>query len=173
MAKFCNQCGRPLAEGEICQCRRQEGEAAGEKKNTAQESAALCEQEVFVKQYHICNIRSGICRLEQEGRIQVTSKRIIFHLDGHSRNKRTMSHTEFAIDEVTGISVSCGVRFSVQIMTKYASYELTHMGNRPGVLSAIKVLPGKDADIAAGELGAMILDIQELGDSGAEKWKAD
>jgi hypothetical protein len=84
-----------------------------------------------------------------------------------------MSHTEFAIDEVTGISVSCGVRFSVQIMTKYASYELTHMGNRPGVLSAIKVLPGKDADIAAGELGAMILDIQELGDSGAEKWKAD
>ena len=173
MAKFCNQCGRPLAEGEVCQCRRQEGEADGEKKKIAQEAAALCAQEVFVKQYHICNIRSGICRLEQEGWIQVTSKRIIFHLNGHSRNKKTVSYTEFVIDEVTGISVSYGVRFSMRIMTKYASYELAHIGNMPGVLSVIKVLPGPDADIAARELGAMILDIQELGSSGAEKWKAD
>ncbi|CUX51530.1 MULTISPECIES: hypothetical protein [Clostridia] len=226
MAKFCNQCGRPLAEGEICQCRQQMEKAAGEKGTP--NLAALCEKEVPIKQYHICNARSRICRLWQEGRIQITNKRIIFHLSGCCWNKKAISHTEFAIDEVEGISVSNGVSFrtwdfllgfiigaivliiscaagnpfrtrtgifatlivllvyivllllyamkpsfSIRIMTKHTSDELTHIGNGRIASSAIEFLPGGDTDVAARELGAVILDVQKLGDSVVEKWKAD
>lgn len=226
MAKFCNQCGRPLAEGEICQCRQQTGKAAGEK--SAPDLAALCEKEIPVKQYHICNARSRICRLRQEGKIQVTNKRIIFHLSGHFWSKKVISHMEFGIDEVTGISVSNRVSFrawdfllglfigaivmiigcmisnpfqtrtgilaavivlliymvllflyamkpsfSILIMTKHVSDELTYIGNRRMAASTIEFLPGEDTDIAVRELGAVILDIQKLGDSVVEKWKVD
>jgi len=34
------------------------------------------------------------------------------------------------------------------------------------------ILPGKDAERALDELGAMINDIQKYGDYGVEKWKA-
>lgn len=72
-----------------------------------------CEQEVPVKQYHICNARSRLRGLWQEGRIQVTNKRVLFRLSGRSWIGKAMDHIEFTIDEVAGVSLSNGVRFSI------------------------------------------------------------
>lgn len=139
MAKFCNQCGRPLAEGEVCQCKMKTTGtvSAGDKiplgkligigdsdyndiqgcfekgKEIVPDLIAPCEQEIPVKQYHICNARSRIRGLWQEGKIQVTNKRILFRLSGRSWIGRAMSHTEFTIDEVAGVSVSNGVRLGL------------------------------------------------------------
>lgn len=74
---------------------------------------APCEQEIPVKQYHICNARSRIRGLWQEGRIQVTNKRVLFRLSGRSWIGKAMDHTEFTIDEVAGVSLSNGVRFGI------------------------------------------------------------
>ena len=64
---------------------------------------APCEQEIPIKQYQLCNARSRLRGLWQEGRIQVTNKRILFRLSGRSWIGRAMSHTEFTIDEVAGV----------------------------------------------------------------------
>lgn len=155
MAKFCTQCGRPLADGEICECQKKTNQhtenqqAKNEKredtvtlstedwipfrkligigesdnndvagcfergKKIVPELIVPCEQEIPVKQYHICNTRSRLRGLWQEGKIQVTNKRILFRLSGRSWIGKAMSHTEFTIDEVAGVSLSNGVRFGL------------------------------------------------------------
>ena len=176
MAKFCTQCGKPLTEGEICNCQRKKEEKINYQQNniskksqqktqqemkpqpkpihTIEENNSIsistedwvpirkligigesngsdvqgcfergkkivpdliapCEQEVSVKQYHICNARSRIRGLWQEGRIQITNKRVLFRLSGRSWIGRAMDHTEFTIDEVAGVSLSNGVRFAI------------------------------------------------------------
>ena len=189
MAKFCTQCGRPLADGEICMCQmaknqqtnQQDGYYAGGQagqqnqyhaggqtgqqnqyyaggqqpgrgtnqgnqsytistedwiplrkligigeadhndvegcfergKKIVPDLIAPCEQEIPIKQYQLCNARSRLRGLWQEGRIQVTNKRVIFRLSGRSWIGRAMSHTEFTIDEVAGVALSNGVRFAL------------------------------------------------------------
>ncbi len=194
MAKFCTQCGRPLADGEICQCQMTKNQQANQQngqyaqgqpnqqnsyytggqyaqqngyyeggqtnqqtggqqfngggnqdysistedwipfrkllgigeadnndvagcfergKRIVPDLVAPCEQEIPVKQYQLCNARSRLRGLWQEGRIQVTNKRVIFRLSGRSWIGRAMSHTEFTIDEVAGIALSNGVRFAL------------------------------------------------------------
>lgn len=200
MAKFCTQCGRPLAEGEICQCQMnyKENNGAGNQANTnagpntnntgnytenyagntannsyqgttqdgayrpynggqgyggtAQEGIKIStedwvpirkllgfgesdyndvegcfergkqivpelvapgEGEIPVKQYHVCNARARGRGLWQEGRIQVTNKRVLFRLSGRTWIGRAMQHAEFDINEIAGVSISNGVRFAL------------------------------------------------------------
>ena len=82
-------------------------------KKIVPELVAPCEQEIPVKQYDICNARSKIRGLWQEGRLQVTNKRILFRMSGRSWIGRVMDYKEFNIDEVAGISISNGVRFGL------------------------------------------------------------
>ena len=177
MARFCTQCGRPLADGEICQCQMTGNQQTGNQQTGNQQNQyynngpqtggqpgqgrgpvnpnegytistedwiplrkligigesdnndvegcfergkkivpdliAPCEQEIPIKQYQLCNARSRLRGLWQEGRIQVTNKRILFRLSGRSWIGRAMSHTEFTIDEVAGVALSNGVRFAL------------------------------------------------------------
>ena len=82
-------------------------------KKIVPELVAPCEQEIPVKQYDICNARSKIRGLWQEGRLQVTNKRILFRMSGRSWIGRVMDYKEFNIDEVAGLSISNGVRFGL------------------------------------------------------------
>ena len=82
-------------------------------KKIVPELVAPCEQEIPVKQYDICNARSKIRGVWQEGHLQVTNKRILFRMSGRSWIGRAMDYKEFNIDEVAGISISNGVRFSI------------------------------------------------------------
>lgn len=204
MAKFCTQCGAPLAEGEICQCQKKAetqnnqkinyqkeqqknvqqpktdytksmeddsvtistedwvpikkligfGESNGSdiqgcferNKKIVPDLIAPCEQEIPVKQYHICNARSRIRGLWQEGRIQVTNKRVLFRLSGRSWIGKAMDHIEFTIDEVAGVSLSNGVRFAFwdfllgMFISCFAIVLGTMLGQMPAFLSYVFAL---------------------------------
>ena len=58
----------------------------------------------------------------------------------------------------------------MQIKHRYASYLIWHkMEENSGFA---EILPGKDAELATQEIGAIINDIKTLGDFGVEKWKS-
>lgn len=59
----------------------------------------------------------------------------------------------------------------VQIKHKYASFFLWKKMEENSGFS--EILPGKDADLAIKEVGALINDIKTLGDLGVEKWQDD
>ena len=61
-------------------------------KKIVPELVAPCEQEIPVKQYDICNARSKIRGVWQEGRLQVTNKRILFRMSGRSWIGRAMDY---------------------------------------------------------------------------------
>lgn len=198
VAKYCNQCGRLLNEGEICQCKKikyqsdekmkengweQGNQAEPEKeaekgyakemaKEAAKEAAkelvketiqrrtsgmqadfdgvstedwvpfrkllglgdsdkndtrgcfergkrivpdliAPAKGEIPVRQYHVCNVRARAKGLWQEGRVQVTNKRVLCRLSGRSFIGREQKHMEFQLDQIAGISLVNGTRFSV------------------------------------------------------------
>ena len=39
MAKFCSQCGRPLKEGEVCDCKKEGAASGAEQRQPEQEDA--------------------------------------------------------------------------------------------------------------------------------------
>lgn len=142
MAYYCVKCGRKLQDGAICPCRvRREVQKGGEQpvqsgvsfqnilrlsdpdydqnmdyyerdKQIVPDLVAPCENEVPIKQYHIVNIRSRIQGLWAEGRIMVTNKRLLFRASGRSFVGRTRTEQEYELDEISGINISQGVRFS-------------------------------------------------------------
>lgn len=59
----------------------------------------------------------------------------------------------------------------VQIKHKFASFFLWKKMEENSGFS--EILPGKDADLAIKEIGALINDIKTLGDLGVEKWQDD
>lgn len=145
MAKFCTNCGRPLKEGEICECQKAKttyrptintmgdnpvktwvnnmfGLHESDLNNNQDcfefnqhivpNAIASCEGEIPVKQYELATFRSRIEGLLAFGRLQITNKRIIFRASGRSILGRTTMHCEYKIDEIAGLSVSQGIRFS-------------------------------------------------------------
>lgn len=74
---------------------------------------APCENEIPIKQYHIVDIRSRLQGLWAEGRIMVTNKRLLFRASGRSFIGRTRLEQEYELDEISGINISHGVRFSL------------------------------------------------------------
>jgi len=71
-----------------------------------------CEGEIPVKQYDVVNFRSRLQGLWAEGKIQITNKRVIFRAAGKSIIGRTTLQQEYIIDEIAGIEIAKGVRFS-------------------------------------------------------------
>ncbi|MDD3659927.1 MAG: hypothetical protein PHT89_04310 [Lachnospiraceae bacterium] len=71
-----------------------------------------CEGETHVRQYHVANFRSRLQWLWAEGKVQVTNKRVIFRASGRSIIGKTNMQQEYIIDEIAGIGVAKGVRFS-------------------------------------------------------------
>lgn len=142
MAYYCVKCGRRLPDGAICPCRiRRRSPAAGDApvqsgvsfrnilrlndpdfdrnadyyergKQIVPDLVSPCEGEIPIKQYHLVNIRSRFQGLWAEGRIMVTNKRILFRASGRSLIGRTMMEQEYVLDEISGLEISRGVRFS-------------------------------------------------------------
>lgn len=143
MAYYCVKCGRKLPNGAICSCRirresRQEGGRSGQsgvsfqnilrlndpdydrntdyyerEKQIVPDLVAPCENEIPIKQYHVVNIRSRLQGLWAEGRIMVTNKRLLFRASGRSFIGRTKIEQEYELDEISGVNISHGVRFSL------------------------------------------------------------
>lgn len=71
-----------------------------------------CGQEIPIRQYDICATRSLLKGTWQEGRLQVTNKRILFRLSGRNWIGKMQKSVEFALDDVTGIDIRNGNRLS-------------------------------------------------------------
>ena len=142
MAYYCVKCGRKLPDGAICPCRvrwgsQQENDQTVRSgvsfknilrpydpdydrnadyyergKQIVPDLVAPCEKEIPIKQYHVVNIRSRLQGLWAEGRIMVTNKRLLFRASGRSFIGRTRIEQEYELDEISGINISQGVRFS-------------------------------------------------------------
>lgn len=203
MAKFCSQCGRPLKEGEVCDCKKEGAASGAEQRQPEQEDAfrqsqwdnsyrrekqssegiisflnttsrslgnALdkiynfmtptdrpgrisnlvpvrkllgfskedriaqvgdcyergmkivpdliqpCGQEIPVRQYDLCTTRSLLKGMWQEGRLQVTNKRVLFRLSGRNWSGRAQKSIEFTLDDVVGMEIRNGSRLSFVAM---------------------------------------------------------
>ena len=71
-----------------------------------------CGQEIPIRQYDICATRSLLKGTWQEGRLQVTNKRVLFRLSGRNWIGKMQKSVEFALDDVTGIDIRNGNRLS-------------------------------------------------------------
>ena len=60
-------------------------------------------QEIPVRQYDLCTTRSLLKGMWQEGRLQVTNKRVLFRLSGRNWSGRAQKSIEFTLDDVVGM----------------------------------------------------------------------
>ena len=71
-----------------------------------------CGQEIPVRQYDLCTTRSLLKGMWQEGRLQVTNKRVLFRLSGRNWSGRAQKSIEFTLDDVVGMEIRNGSRLS-------------------------------------------------------------
>lgn len=141
MARFCTKCGRPLSEGEKCVCRSlSDGEKAAKRQSflakllnrmgigtpsndshnlfengqeIVPEITCANEGEIPIKQYEVSSLRSRIRGQYAKGRLQVTTKRVIFRAAGMSYKGPIAQHYEFAVNEIAGIEIKKTNRISI------------------------------------------------------------
>ena len=138
MQRFCTRCGRPLAEGEVCNCPtpptwqeqlRNKYEEVKEKalsylpknnkftflergKKITPDCISPNEGEIPVRQYKLAKLRSRLRGSYAEGRLQVTDKRVIFRAAGYSSKGKTITQEEFSVGEIGGVEIKKNNRLS-------------------------------------------------------------
>ena len=138
---FCTKCGKILNEGEVCTCTASTNDNNTEAVDvsaikdmvtkvvesviktgnndafeTGKQIVPDCintnDGEIPIKQYDFAKLRSIGSLSFADGRLQVTNKRIIFRAAGTSVTGKTTIHQEFKIDDISGIDITKGQRFS-------------------------------------------------------------
>lgn len=132
MAKYCTKCGKKLSDGEACNCSKRsvwesllasvsnltavtkENEGFLERnKRVVPDSICANEGEVPIRQYRLARLRSKIRGQYAEGRLQVTSKRLVFRATGFSTLGKTIVQQEFDVAEISGVEVKKNNRVSI------------------------------------------------------------
>lgn len=136
MAKFCNNCGKPLEEGQPCPCTKTaldrdnnivetikkwlDPASAGSPVQLYERDMAIVpdcvsrdENEVPLRQYNVATLRSRLKLEKAEGRIQVTNKRVLFRAKGTSLPGKTLLQYEFDLLELSGIEARSNYKFSL------------------------------------------------------------
>lgn len=75
-----------------------------------------CGQEIPIRQYDLCTTRSLLKGTWQEGKLQVTNKRVLFRLSGRNWSGRSQKSIEFTLDDVVGMEIRNGNRLSFVAM---------------------------------------------------------
>lgn len=68
--------------------------------------------EIPIRQYKFAIMRTRIMFMKAKGRLQITNKRIIFRAPGRSLAGRTLYQNEFDINQIHGLKLQRGYRFS-------------------------------------------------------------
>lgn len=139
---FCTKCGKVLSEGEICTCNAPKNDnntetvdvstikdlaskviqsvvktGSNDAFETGKQIVPDCinanDGEIPIKQYDFAKLRSIGSLSFADGRLQITNKRIIFRAAGTSVTGKTTIHQEFKIDDVSGVDITKGQRFSL------------------------------------------------------------
>ncbi len=70
--------------------------------------------EIPIKQYNFAKLKSLFALSFAEGRLQVTNKRLIIRAAGLAPTGKTTFHQEFKIEEIAGVEIRKGQRFSFE-----------------------------------------------------------
>jgi len=98
------------------------------------------DKEIPVKQYNIAILRNLLKFERAEGRLQLTSRRVIFRAAGRSLGGRITLQHEFAIDEIAGIEARRNYKFSFLYLIFAAliiSFSYFVITGKPPIFSAI------------------------------------
>ena len=133
---YCTKCGKALAEGERCDCKKsgfnitkdlfadiaKTSGAEAEKvsdhnlvekdKRIVPDCVRPDDGEQPIKQYRLAKLRSRIRGQYAEGRLQITNKRLLFRATGIASFGKSVAQEEFAVNEISGIEVKKGNRLS-------------------------------------------------------------
>ena len=71
------------------------------------------ENELVIKQYNIVKLRTRVKFMKAEGRMMVTNKRILFRSAGTSFTGHISAVEQFNIDELAGVTINKGYKFSL------------------------------------------------------------
>ncbi|HIX60320.1 MAG TPA: 7TM-DISM domain-containing protein [Candidatus Blautia gallistercoris] len=75
-----------------------------------------CSQEIPIRQYELCKARSALSGSWQEGRLQVTSKRVLYRMSGRNWIGPTQKSMEFALEDVVGMEFKNGNKLCLVAM---------------------------------------------------------
>ena len=76
-------------------------------------SIAPEENETVVRQYNIAKLRNRLKFMKAEGRLMVTTKRVLFRAAGTSLTGNTLQEHQFNLDEIGGIEIHKDYKFSL------------------------------------------------------------
>lgn len=137
---YCTRCGKEIQEGERCSCQggAARGDAAfpidpsplhqffgierrhGDTRDAYEhgmrivpDNLAPDANEIPVRQYDLCTLRSRIKLMKAEGRLQITNRRILFRAKGTSLMGPTVLQHEFSLAELSGFQIQRNFRFSM------------------------------------------------------------
>lgn len=142
MAMYCTECGKKLAKGETCSCKKEDKFASILTKGkgwltkllkrtgigtASQNSASVFEEgqtivpdiihsndgEEPIRQYDAATLRSRIRGQYAKGKLQVTNKRVLFRAVGMSIQGPISQQYEFAINEIAGVEIKKKNRISL------------------------------------------------------------
>lgn len=136
--KYCQNCGRTLLAGDICECDIKNrstrktiiskllnflGLDIPENNNIYERNMYIVpecitenEGEIPIKQYNIAVLRSRFKFMRAEGRVQITNNRLLFRATGRSLTGDTILQKEFAINAISGIEARIDSRFNISEM---------------------------------------------------------
>lgn len=72
-----------------------------------------CGQEIPIRQYDLCCCRSLLRGLWQEGKLQITNKRVLFRLSGRNWVGKALTSVEFSLDEIAGMDIKTSNKLSL------------------------------------------------------------
>ena len=71
------------------------------------------ENETVVRQYNIAKLRTRLKFMKAEGRLMVTTKRVLFRAAGTSLTGNTLQEHQFNLDEIGGVEIHKDYKFSL------------------------------------------------------------
>ncbi len=69
--------------------------------------------EVVIKQYNLCKMRTRWKGMKAEGRLMITNRRLLFRAAGTSFTGNTLQEHQFNIDEIGGVHMQKDYKFSI------------------------------------------------------------
>jgi hypothetical protein len=71
------------------------------------------ENEIIIKQYNICKLRTRLKFMKAEGRLMITNRRVLFRAAGTSLTGDILQEHQFNIDEIGGVHMQKDYKFSL------------------------------------------------------------
>jgi hypothetical protein len=106
--------------------------------------------EVIIKQYNLCKMRTRIKFMKAEGRLMITNRRVLFRAAGTSLTGHTLQEHQFNIDEIGGIQMNKDYKFS------FFNFILCQIVAALAYLLVFMIMNGLDSESSAAAFGIIL-----------------